>query len=174
MGSLEIISTSGAEELVNLAYEPTIIKGKGGECLWHAETSRECATICKIQLKVIIIWNFTDEQNEPAKFKFAFEQKKKKETWAEFLKGVDPKKGMAHCICKHCKMVLHHPNHDSHMTPGPLTRHLDICTKYKNAQMQAQREQHNDLLDLFKNFFDTERLPTSGLMNSDYLCDQVL
>src|SRR5436190_1007592 len=64
------------------------------------QPTRECATICKLQLKVIIFWNFTDEQNEPAKFKFAFEQKKKKETWAEFLEGVDRKKGTAHCICK--------------------------------------------------------------------------
>ena len=95
MGSLEIISTSGADELVNLAYEPTIIKGKGREYLWHAEATRECATTCKLQLKIIIFWNFTDEQNELAKFKFTFEQKKKKETWAEFLEGVDPKKGTA-------------------------------------------------------------------------------
>ena len=152
MGSLEIISTSGAEELVNLAYEPTIIKGKGGECLWHIEATRECATICKLQLKVIIFWNFTDEQNELAKFKFAFEQKKK-ETWAEFLEGVDPKKGTAHCICKHCKIIFRHPNHDSYMTPGLLTRHLDVFTKYKSARLEAWRQHGNN--DLFHNFFDT-------------------
>src|SRR5216117_3039130 len=102
------------------------------------QPTRECATICKLQLKVIIFWNFIDEQNEPAKFKFAFEQKKKKETWAEFLKGVDAKKGTAYCICKYCKMVFHHPNHDSHMTLGPLTRHLDQCTDYKSVRLEAR------------------------------------
>ena len=31
----------------------TIIKGKSRECLWHAEATNECVTICKFQLKVI-------------------------------------------------------------------------------------------------------------------------
>ena len=58
------------------------------------------------------------------------------------------------------------------MTPGPLTRQLDVSTKYKSARLEAQREHGNN--DLFHNFFDTECLPTSGLMTSDRLCDQVL
>jgi hypothetical protein len=44
----------GSEEFVNLVYEPTIIKGKGGERLWHAEATKDCAAMCKLQLKVIV------------------------------------------------------------------------------------------------------------------------
>jgi hypothetical protein len=41
--------------------------------------------------------------------------------------------------------------------------------------MEAQREQYNNNNpDLFHNFFESERLPTNGLMNSERLCDQVL
>src|SRR5947199_9968472 len=69
-------------------------------------------------------------------------------------------------------MVFCHSNHDSHMTPCPLTGHLNVCTKYKTARLEARHEHGNN--DLFHNFFDTERLPTSSLMTSDRLCDQVL
>jgi hypothetical protein len=48
--------SKGDEESINLAYEPAIIKGKGGERLWHAEATKECATICKLQLKVIALY----------------------------------------------------------------------------------------------------------------------
>ncbi len=55
-----IISPS-SRDFVNLAYEPTIIKGKGGERLWHAEATKECATIRKLQLKVNVFQRFTDK-----------------------------------------------------------------------------------------------------------------
>jgi hypothetical protein len=58
---IEIINVNGNEELVNLSYEPTIIKGRGGERLWYAEATRDCATICKLQLKVGVFWRFTNE-----------------------------------------------------------------------------------------------------------------
>jgi len=47
-------SNSG-DDVLNLAYEPKIIKGRGGERLWHVEAMKQCATICKLQLTVIIL-----------------------------------------------------------------------------------------------------------------------
>ena len=41
------------DEVVNLAYEPTVIRGKGGERLWHVEATKQCSTICRLQLTVI-------------------------------------------------------------------------------------------------------------------------
>ena len=61
------------------------------------------------------------------------------------------------------------------MSPGPLTRHLETCLKYKTAKMEAQRGQcGNENPDLFYNIFASECLTTNGIMNSDRLCDQVL
>src|SRR5579859_913611 len=37
----------------HLAREPSIIKGKGGERLWHAEANSPYTALCKSQLKVI-------------------------------------------------------------------------------------------------------------------------
>ena len=50
---------------------------------------------------------------------------------------------------------------------------IDVCIKYKTARLEAQRETNNSH-DLFHNFFDIQYLPTSGLMNSDRFCDQIL
>jgi hypothetical protein len=36
------------------------------------------------------------------------------------------------------------------------------------------KQYNNDIPDLFHSFFESERLPTDGLMNSDRLCEQVL
>ena len=35
-----------------LAFEPSIIKGRMGERLWHAQATPECVPLCKSQLKV--------------------------------------------------------------------------------------------------------------------------
>src|SRR5579859_1580443 len=37
----------------HLAFEPVIIKGKGGERLWQVEATKECLALCKSQLKVL-------------------------------------------------------------------------------------------------------------------------
>ena len=36
----------------SLAHEPSIIRGKGGERLWHVPAIKEMANFCKMQLKV--------------------------------------------------------------------------------------------------------------------------
>ena len=72
-------------------------------------------------------------------------------------------------------MVLRHPNHDRHMSPGPLTRHLETCLKYKTARSEAQHGRYNDNnADHFHNFFESECVTSNSIMNSDRLCDQVL
>ena len=35
-----------------LAFEPALIKGKGGERMWKVENVQECIDICRTQLKV--------------------------------------------------------------------------------------------------------------------------
>jgi len=42
--------TSG--DISFLAFEPSIIKGRTGERLWHAQATPECVPLCKSQLKV--------------------------------------------------------------------------------------------------------------------------
>src|SRR5438552_18279745 len=62
---------------------------------------------------------------------------------------------------------------DSHMHPGPLARHLDMCTKIKLRERKLSVN-NTTTTDIFHNFFESERLLTNGLMNSDRLCEQVL
>jgi hypothetical protein len=43
-----------------IAFEPDIIKGKGGERLWIVAPTEDSATFCKMQLKVEFVVNVTD------------------------------------------------------------------------------------------------------------------
>ena len=94
--------------------------------------------------------------------------------WTEFLEAVDPKKGTAHCVCKHCNTVTRHPNHDAHKASSVLKKHLDFCLKYQCAKCEERQEYLETLPDFLLNFGDGEVRPMHGVMTSDKLCEQIL
>jgi hypothetical protein len=57
---------------------------------------------------------------------------KRSPIWANSWEVVDPKKGRAFLMCKHCKWATQHPGHDSHRNTTNFTRHLEHhCHKYR-------------------------------------------
>jgi len=44
------------ESVIILHYQPEILKGRDGERLWKASNSRTCIDFCKLQLKVIYLF----------------------------------------------------------------------------------------------------------------------
>jgi len=57
----------------------------------------------------------------------------------EFRECIHRFDGTPHLVCKHCKIVLAHPNRNAQGTTTPLSRHLSRCGRYlKN--LSANRE----------------------------------
>jgi hypothetical protein len=172
--SSQISSTNSSDEGL-LAYEPTIIKGRGRERLWHVYNDDECKRLCKMQLTVqYLVTTLANNQNEHKQFKFAYETKKSALCWLQFLEAIDPKAGTAHVACKHCKWVVRHPNHDVHKNTGAMKKYLETCFRYQAAQNEATRLEKGDGPDHLFNFGDSEKFPTSGAMTQRKLCEQVL
>ena len=71
---------------------------------------------------------------EPATFKFAFEGRKLSKLWKEVDEVVHVDDGTAHVVCKHCRWIGQHPNHDTHMSTGAIARHFKVCPPYITKQ----------------------------------------
>ena len=90
------------------------------------------------------------------------------------MEAIDSKRGTAHVVCKHCKYVTTHSNHDSHKATGHMTKHLDACIKYKQSSTQKTQEQSQTLPELFLLDVKEDNSPVRGIMTSDKLREQVL
>jgi hypothetical protein len=119
----------------------------------------------------------SNNENEPAGFVFAFQSKKVSPIWGEYLEAVNPKQGTAHVVCKHCKQVFHHPNHDTHRSVSFMHKHLASCHKYKRTQHEVARQRrlaegssNSPALDLLDSLFEPQR----GPMTNERLTEQVL
>jgi hypothetical protein len=82
------------------------------------------------------------------------------------FEAIDPAKGTAHVVCKHCNWVSRHPNADSHKSTSTLQKHFAQCFKYKRAKLPKT----GDLFDDFFNKGQTQQ----PVMTSDRLCESVL
>lgn len=85
---------------------------------------------------------------EPATFKFAFEGRKLNKLWNEVEEGVHVEAGTAHVVCKHCRWIGQHPNHDVHMSTGGLVRHFKACAPY----IAKQKALMADPMEVFFNY----------------------
>src|SRR5579859_272715 len=101
---------------------------------------------------------------EPATFKFAFEGRKLSILWKEVEEAVHVKHGTAHVVCKHCRWIGQHPNHDVHMSTGCLVRHFKACPPY----IATQKALMGDPIDAF---FNCNAKP---VMTNDRLTKMVL
>src|SRR5579859_7178270 len=101
---------------------------------------------------------------EPATFKFAFEGRKLSILWKEVEEAVHVKHGTAHVVCKHCRWIGQHPNHDVHMSTGGLVRHFKVCLRYIAKQKAL-------MADRLEAFFNNNTKP---IMTSDRLTKMIL
>ena len=75
-------------------------------------------------------------------------------------------------VCKHCKRMSQHSNHDKDKSLSGMIQHLAACLPYK----RVQRDRLGNQPDILLSFTDgsTTKLPTRGLMMADTLIEQVL
>jgi len=76
-----------------------------------------------------------------------------------------PSDGKAYIGCNTCLWVAKHPNRNRHATPGSITEHLAICTKYQQERKKSVREQ---LMQ------QRNKTHTEAKMTSEKLCERLL
>ena len=86
------------------------------------------------------------------------------------MEAIDPKAGTAHVVCKWCKTVLQHPNHDKHMSTHNLNTHLGSCFKYKRGEAKQQVDEEGTVNNLNDLWGAHDRTP----MTNNRLAEQVL
>jgi len=105
-------------------------------------------------------------------FKWAFETKKTKAYWSEFIETVHTTEYTAHVICKHCRSPLKHPNVSTSQSPSSMGRHLLTCHKYQLSTKGSWDVNNTD--PPLDHFFTPSDPRSNPVMTDDRVKDKIL
>src|SRR5579862_9106525 len=90
------------------------------------------------------------------------------------MEVVHPTDGTAHVLCKHCRLVILHPNRNADKCTSNMKRHLDNCASYRSSVRRQAGQLPSRGPDMLFDLMGWNNPQHSEVMTRDRLKEKVL